>query len=834
MKLFSQNLDWVKTIQYGNYINNGYMNLHDVCIDENNKQYSISYPSNTLPLLFDYNPTGTSGSIIIKSNPSGSSEWYKSFSGSGICNPKKILYYNGYIYIAGILNGSVDMDPGPSVYNLYGYPSSFIVKMDTSGNFIWAKSFGSFNAVVNDLKVDNNENVFMTGSFNESFSFNGTLQTSNGNDDVYFLKFNNQGQEEWCKTFGSNSTNSESGNSIAIDSNGDILVAGFFSGSVDFDAGPGDFTLTSIGIRFGFITKYNQNGNHINTVKIDGTNNTSESRIYSIDINNSSIYVTGTIYGTVDMDPGTLIFNETQLNSGFILKLDPQFNLIWNKIISTTGGSEGKIVKTKFNEVYLSGYMSGTTDLDPDPTNSLIYSGGGSYVVKLNENGNFIWGAGFINTSDPLTMNTYSYMNLPNGIAISNSAVYIAGGFTGPVDFNPDLSNTQITQSTLTPYNIGLPSGFLVKLTNCTTNNTTTQINSCNSYLWTQTGQTYTNPGTYNDTLQNANGCDSIITLVLTITPSSTNTTTASACNSYTWNGQTYTQSGVYTGTTANCVTESLNLTITPSSTNTTTTAACDTYAWNGTTYTSSGVYTGTTANCVTQALNLTITPSSTNTTTVAACNNYVWNGQTYTQSGVYTGTTANCVTESLNLTITPSSTNTTTAAACDSYAWNGTTYSTSGVYTGTTTNCVTQSLNLTINTNTSSSISQTALDSYTWPVNNQTYTTTGAYTAVIPNAAGCDSTITLNLTMSFTGINDLSASKLSIYPNPTNGDFTITGLELVGTVSSLSLTDINGKVVKVLDTKATKFTMGAIKPGVYFLNIISGNKKEVLKIVKE
>ena len=74
----------------------------------------------------------------------------------------------------------------------------------------------------------------------------------------------------------------------------------------------------------------------------------------------------------------------------------------------------------------------------------------------------------------------------------------------------------------------------------------------------------------------------------------------------------------------------------------------------------------------------------------------------------------------------------------------------------------------------------------------------------------------------------------LSVFPNPTNGDFTITGLELVGTVSSLTLTDMNGKVVKVLDTKATKFSMASIKPGVYFLNIISGNKQEVLKIVKE
>jgi hypothetical protein len=313
-----------------------------------------------------------------------------------------------------------------------------------------------------------------------------------------------------------------------------------------------------------------------------------------------------------------------------------------------------------------------------------------------------------------------------------------------------------------------------------------------------------------------------------------TNTTTATACDSYVWNGTTYTQSGVYTGTTANCVTQSLDLTITPSSTNTTAAAACNSYTWNGTTYTQSGVYTGPTANCVTESLDLTITPSSTNTSTASACDSYTWNGTNYSASGVYTGSTANCVTESLNLTITQTFSDTTIAIACDSYTWNGQTYTESGTYTGITENCITQSLKLTINPSTSSSISQTALDSYTWPVNNQTYTTTGAYTAVIPNTSGCDSTITLNLTMSFTGINDLSASKLSIYPNPTNGDFTITGLELLGTVSSLSLTDMNGKVVKVLDTKATKFSMASIKPGVYFLNIISGNKQEVLKIVKE
>ena len=101
--------------------------------------------------------------------------------------------------------------------------------------------------------------------------------------------------------------------------------------------------------------------------------------------------------------------------------------------------------------------------------------------------------------------------------------------------------------------------------------------------------------------------------------------------------------------------------------------------------------------------------------------------------------------------------------------------------------------------------------------------------------ANNIDSTAYFSLNCSGAGISDINESNtLMIYPNPTNGDFTITGLELVGTVSSLTLTDMNGKVVKVLDTKATKFSIASIKPGVYFLNIISGNKQEVLKIVKE
>ncbi|MFN3969122.1 T9SS type A sorting domain-containing protein, partial [Flavobacterium sp.] len=231
------------------------------------------------------------------------------------------------------------------------------------------------------------------------------------------------------------------------------------------------------------------------------------------------------------------------------------------------------------------------------------------------------------------------------------------------------------------------------------------------------------------------------------ITPSTSNTTTASACDTYTWsvNGATYTASGTYTSV-VDCHTETLNLTITPSTSNTTTASACDTYTWsvNGATYTASGTYTSV-VDCHTETLNLTITPSTSNTTTASACDTYTWsvNGATYTASGTYTSV-VDCHTETLNLTITPSTSNTTTASACDTYTWsvNGATYTASGTYTSVV-DCHTETLNLTITPSTSNTTTASACDTYTWSVNGATYTASGTYTSLVD----CH-TETLNLTI--------------------------------------------------------------------------------------
>ena len=158
---------------------------------------------------------------------------------------------------------------------------------------------------------------------------------------------------------------------------------------------------------------------------------------------------------------------------------------------------------------------------------------------------------------------------------------------------------------------------------------TVTQFNYKSGYTWN--GTVYDSSAVYKDTLTNSVGCDSIVTLNLTINNNSTSTTTATACDSYNWNGTVYDSSGVYTDTLTNSVgcdsIATLNLTINNSTTGSSSATTCDSYNWNGTTYTSSGVYTDTLTNSVgcdsIATLNLTINNSTSSTTIVDTCVTY-------------------------------------------------------------------------------------------------------------------------------------------------------------------------------------------------------------------
>lgn len=155
------------------------------------------------------------------------------------------------------------------------------------------------------------------------------------------------------------------------------------------------------------------------------------------------------------------------------------------------------------------------------------------------------------------------------------------------------------------------------------------------------------------------------------------------------------------------------------------------------------------------------------------------------------------------------------------------------GIWDHALTNCEIQDLyNSQLgSSNTSSSQTQTAFDTYIWPVNNQTYTQSGTYSDTIVNAAGCDSIITLNLTLEYTGIDEHNAVNVLVSPNPITNQFSISGIEQI---VSLTLMDMNGKIVKSLNEKEKSHDVSNLNPGMYFLEVRDENQSYMIKVMKD
>ncbi len=220
----------------------------------------------------------------------------------------------------------------------------------------------------------------------------------------------------------------------------------------------------------------------------------------------------------------------------------------------------------------------------------------------------------------------------------------------------------------------------------------------------------------------------------------------------------TYTVSVVTTNGCQSAATFSISSasTITASSS----TTACESYVWGGSTYTTSGVYTQTftaVSGCDSiHTLNLIVNESTTGSSSLTACESYTWNGTTYTNSAspsyVYTNVNGCDSVHTLNLFIAHGNTGSSTVTACDSYTWNGNTYTVNSapvfVYSNTDGCDSVHTLYITVNQASSSTVDVTAASTYTWPLNNMTYTVSGMYTFTSVNAAGCDSIITLHLSL--------------------------------------------------------------------------------------
>jgi threonine/homoserine efflux transporter RhtA len=317
----------------------------------------------------------------------------------------------------------------------------------------------------------------------------------------------------------------------------------------------------------------------------------------------------------------------------------------------------------------------------------------------------------------------------------------------------------------------------------------TTDVTICDNQLpYSWNNQTYNTGGTYSVLLTSSAGCDSVATLSLLVNPILTSTTDVAVCSSqlpYSWNGQAYSTTGIYNValiSASGCDSiATLNLVVNELQTSTSDINICTNqlpYVWNGQTYNTPGTYTvmlTTVAGCDSIAtLNLTASSVVTSTTNVSVCSNqlpYSWNNQDYGSEGTYavtlTGSSGCDSIATLVLAVNNTLTTTTSVSICNNllpYSWNGNTYNSSGSYSITltsTTGCDSvANLQLSVNNTSSTVLAETICENqlpYLW--NGNQYNSSGNYTATLVTASGCDSVITLELTVVNTIYNNVTVN---------------------------------------------------------------------------
>ena len=288
-------------------------------------------------------------------------------------------------------------------------------------------------------------------------------------------------------------------------------------------------------------------------------------------------------------------------------------------------------------------------------------------------------------------------------------------------------------------------------------------VDTCDWYTWN--GTTYDTSGTYTFSFFDEHGCTQVDTLHLTINHATNVAYTVDTCDWYRWNDSTYTESGTYTFSFADdngCTqVDTLHLTIYHATNVAYTVDTCDWYSWNDSTYTASGTYTYSFADghgCTqVDTLHLTIYHAINVAYTVDTCDWYTWNDSTYTATGTYTYSFSDghgCTqVDTLHLTINHAVNSAFTVDTCDWYRWNGVTYDTSGIYTYSfaDANGCTQvdTLYLTLHHSADTVLYATVLENnLPYRLNDSLYQEEGTYMQYLPTTAGCDSTITLHLTV--------------------------------------------------------------------------------------
>jgi hypothetical protein len=332
--------------------------------------------------IFNLTNSGGSSVFLVKYNSIGIVVWAKNsgststdFGTSVTTDPAGNVFISGFFQSPTITFGAYTLTNS-------GNNDIFLVKYDSNGNVLWARSSGGAgNDYGYSTKTDGNGNVYVAGSFGSANTvFGAYTLTNNGVCDSYLAKYDANGNVLWA-----NNPNGSGGDetwSVCTDGVGNVFVTGdYVSPTITF----GTYTITNTGICPIYIAKYDPNGNVLWAKDAGGTNYDYSNWI-TADAN-GDVIITGAFTSS------TMVFGTTTLtNNGnqdvFIAKYSAAGLPTWAKAAGGVGVDKGYSLSTDANKIYCTGTFTnsivfGTSTLTP-PSNAPDPM----FIVTFDYNGN--------------------------------------------------------------------------------------------------------------------------------------------------------------------------------------------------------------------------------------------------------------------------------------------------------------------------------------------------------------------------------------------------------------------------------------------------------------
>jgi gliding motility-associated-like protein len=728
-------------------------------------------------------------------------------------------FANVYIVGSTLSNTAISSNGFQNSYG-GGNADAFMAKFNKRGIRLWATYYGGTDGdVFNISAIDNQNNIYACGGSNSTtgISFNGFQNSYNGNSDAILIKFNSAGLRIWGTYYGG--TGSENHIYCSTDKFGNVYLCGITSSISNIASGGFQNTLAG-GLYDAFLVKFNSAGGRIWSTYYGGNIYEYTPKV-SID-SLGFIYLAG-----VTTSPNLAFNGYQSTINGigdlFLVKFNSSCVRQWATYYGGNGGDMiNNCVVDHAQNIYIAGITNSSTNFAFNGHQNTF--GGGSTndvsLVKFNSNGIPLWATYYGGSNDEWRGycaidkfdNVYlsGYTNSTNNIAFNGYMNTLSGSNLGPlftnvddaflVKFNSsgvrqwgtyfgDSSNEFNSACTIDKYGgiyicgqvnsfwthfgynghqnfasgaLGYD-GYLVKFQDCSPSAFSFDSTICvNHPIWFK-NQFISDSGTYRDTLINATGCDSVLTLNLKVKKIDSTTVNLTVIDGpYLFNNINRYVSGVYRDTLINksqCDSFIiLNLTIQKKDTIFIFDTICDnmTVSFNNQMLNQSGFYRDTFKNRFNLDsfifFQLTVNKRDTTHLFSTLCPNQslLFNNQTLTTSGIYTDTFVNkqnCDSFIfLHLTIKDYTRDTQKVTFC------GTNYlgkQSSGFYsdTFTTASCDSISvLKLTLLPIDTTYLQREICEGTSYSFNNQNLTLAVVYKDTLTNSVGCDSFIILDL----------------------------------------------------------------------------------------